>query len=127
MKLSDSEWTVMNVVWQRSPASARDVLEGTAEATGWAYSTVKTILTRLVEKGALSEHKRANTSLYEPCVTREKARREAVRSLLDRAFEGTFGTLLQHLVSDEKLSAKDRDKLSAMLAEQDGKGGAGDG
>ncbi|MEE9126017.1 MAG: BlaI/MecI/CopY family transcriptional regulator [Planctomycetota bacterium] len=115
MKLSDTEWTVINVVWERSPASARDVLEQTEAQTGWAYTTVKTILSRLVEKGALRTRKRANTSLYEPLVSRKDARRSAVRSLLDRAFDGTFGGLLQHLVTDEKLSKKDRERLEAML------------
>ncbi len=115
MKLSDAEWTVINVVWERSVASARDVLEQTEAETGWAYTTVKTILSRLVEKGALRVRKRANTSLYEPLVSRKAARRSAVRSLLDRAFDGAFGGLLQHLVTDEKLSKKDREELKAML------------
>lgn len=115
MKLSDAEWTVINVVWERSPASARDVLEQTEAATGWAYTTVKTLLSRLVDKGALRMRKRANTSFYEPLVSRKDARRSAVRSLLDRAFDGTFGSLLQHLVSDEKLSKKDRERLATML------------
>lgn len=117
MKLSDAEWTVINVVWESSPATARDVLERTEEATGWAYTTVRTILSRLVEKGALRMRKRANTSLYEPLISQRDARRSALRSLLDRAFDGTFGSLLQHLVTDEKLSKKDRQKLEAMLRE----------
>jgi BlaI family penicillinase repressor len=117
MKLSDAEWTVINVVWEHSPATARDVLEQTEAETGWAYTTVKTLLGRLVEKGALRMRKRANTSLYEPLVSRKDARRSAVRSLLDRAFDGAFGSLLQHLVADEKLSKKDREKLLAMMQE----------
>ena len=123
MKLNDSEWTVMQAVWQRSPASARDVLERVVDDTDWAYSTVKTVLARLVEKGALREQKRANTSLYEPLVTREAARREAVRSLLDKAFDGTFGSLVQHMVSAEKLNKREREKLARMLSELDRKGG----
>jgi len=122
MKLNDSEWTVMQAVWQRSPASARDVLERVVDDTDWAYSTVKTVLARLVEKGALREQKRANTSLYEPLVTREAARREAVRSLLDKAFDGTFGSLVQHMVSAEKLNKREREKLARMLSELDRKG-----
>jgi BlaI family penicillinase repressor len=120
MKLSDTEWTVMNAVWAGSPASARDVLERTADETHWAYTTVKTTLARLVDKGVLAEHKRANTSLYDPLLTRDQARHSAVRLLLDKAFDGTFGALLQHLVADEKLSKKDRRKLSEMLADNEG-------
>ncbi len=117
MRLSDAEWTVMNVVWDSSPVTAREVLEGIEPGTEWAYTTVKTMLARLVDKGALRVQKRANTSLYEPLVTRRQAQRSALRSLLDKAFDGTFGSLLQHLVADEKLSKRDRAKLASMLAE----------
>lgn len=122
MKLSDAEWAVMGVVWRRGEASARDVLDETEAETGWAYTTVKTLLARLVEKGALSEHKRANTSIYGPLVTRKRARREALRSLLDRAFDGAFGSLVQHMIKDEKLPKRDRARLAEMLAELDAEG-----
>ena len=109
----------MKAVWEGSPASARDVLERTGSATGWAYSTVKTILTRLVGKGALREGKRTNTSFYVPLVSRDQARRSELRSFLDRAFDGTFGSLLQHLVDDEKLTRRGRRKLAEMIEELD--------
>lgn len=117
-KLNDSEWTVMQAVWERSPASARDVLERVPE-TDWAYTTVKTLLARLVEKGALRERKQGKTSVYEPLVTRESARQAAVRSLLDKAFDGTFGALVQHMVASEKLGRREREKLARLLTELD--------
>jgi predicted transcriptional regulator len=68
--------------------------------------------------------KRANAGLFEPVLTRRQARRSALRSLLDRAFDGTFGALLQHLLAEERLSEHDRKKLADMLDELDrGKGG----
>ena len=132
MKLTDSEWTVMNALWRHSPASTRDVLDTLGHETDWAYTTVKTMLERLVEKGALSSRRRANKNLYEPRITREEARRTAVRSLLDKAFDGAFGPLLQHIVADEKLSGRDRRELERMLADLDREpgsepGGAGRG
>jgi BlaI family penicillinase repressor len=119
MKLSDSEWAVMKAVWQQSPASVRDVLERIEGETGWAYTTVKTMLERLTEKGALRVRKRANASYFEPAVTQKEARKSAVRSLIDRAFDGTFGSLLQHLVAEEKLSTGDRQRLAEMLDKLD--------
>jgi len=119
MKLSDSEWTVMTAVWERSPASVRDVLERIGPETGWAYSTVKTILERLVRKRALEVRKRANLGLFEPLITREAARRAAVRSLLEKAFDGAFGSLVQHLFVVEKLSPKERRHLAKMLEDLD--------
>jgi len=120
MKLTDSEWTVMRAVWEASPdgrrgVSAREVLELVVDETSWAYSTVKTLLTRLVEKGALGERKRANTSVYAPRLTEPQARRTAVSSLVDRAFGGTFGSLFQHLLAEEELSPEERRELQELL------------
>jgi BlaI family transcriptional regulator, penicillinase repressor len=120
MRLSDAEWTVMRAVWNRAPASAREVLDEVGEETGWAYTTVKTLLARLVEKGALSEVRQANINIYEPRITRHEARGSALRSLLDRAFDGTFGSLFQHLIKQERLSARDVQALERMLHEIDG-------
>ena len=119
MRLSDAEWTVMRAVWIRTPASARDVIDEVGEETGWAYTTVKTLLARLVEKGALSEGRQANVNIYEPLITRDEARGSALRSLLDRAFDGTFGSLFQHLIKEERLSARDVKTLERMLHEID--------
>jgi BlaI family penicillinase repressor len=119
MRLSDTEWIVMRAVWSRSPTSAREIHEAVSGETGWAYTTLKTLLARLVEKGVLSERKRANTSVYEPLVSERDARGSALRSLVDRAFDGAFGTLLQHLVTVERLSARDRAALDRLLAEAD--------
>lgn len=115
MQLSDGEWRVMNVVWGLSPITARQVLESLGDDTAWAYTTVKTMMSRLVEKGALATHKRANTSVYEPLVSRADARRSAVKSLLERAFDGAFGPMVQFLAADERLSGKDRDALRSLL------------
>ena len=122
MRLNDSEWTVMQAVWESAPVSARDVLVRVQPETRWAYTTLKTVLARLVEKGALRERKRGNTSFYEPLVTRDAARREAVRSLLDKAFDGTFGALVQHMAATEKLTKKQRAKLARMLEDLDREG-----
>ena len=116
MRLNDSEWAVMQALWERSPASAREVLERVHAQTGWAYTTVRTVLARLAEKGAVLEKKRANTSLYEPLVSRELARRTALRALLDKAFDGTFGDLVLHMIASEKLGKREREKLARLLA-----------
>src|SRR6185295_20290732 len=93
-ELSDAEWKVIRALWTRHPASARDVLETLHGETGWAYTTVKTLLARLVDKGAASMRLRANTSLYEPLVSEDDARRTEVKALLDRAFDGAFAPML---------------------------------
>ncbi len=119
MKLSESEWQIMNALWQRYPASARDVLERLPENINWAYTTVKTMLNRLVDKNAISERKRANTSLYEPLLTKHKARHSAFANLLNNAFEGTVGPLVHFLVEEKKLSPAERKELITLLQKED--------
>ncbi len=109
----------MKAVWQRIPASARDVLEVTEPETSWAYSTVKTILDRLVEKGALKSRLRANTLLYEPVLSREQARRSAIRSLAEKAFDGAIGPLMQFMLAEEELTDRDRRALLRLLEEEE--------
>lgn len=121
MKLTDAEWAVMTAVWEHYPATVREVADRIAAEHDWAYTTVKTILTRLADKGAVAVRKQGHRSLFEPLVARDEARRTAVRSLIDRAFDGAFGTLVQHLLNEEKLSAKETKQLREILRKS-GKG-----
>ena len=115
MKLSDAEWRVMKVVWERADASSRDVLDALAADTAWAYTTVKTLLTRLETKGAVTARLVGQTARYRPAVSRDEARGSALQSLVDRAFEGTLGTLLHHMVDRERLSSADLVELRTLL------------
>jgi BlaI family penicillinase repressor len=119
VKLTEAEWTVMNAVWRKTPASVRDVLDVVGGETGWAHTTVKTMLDRLVAKGVLREKKRANASIYEPRVSREEARTSALRALLARSFDGSFGSLVHHIVREERLSKKERERLARQLEDAD--------
>jgi BlaI family transcriptional regulator, penicillinase repressor len=120
MRLTDAEWQVMNALWQESPATTRDVLSRLPKDVSWAYTTVKTMLARLEAKAVVSASKRGKTTHYTPILTRAKARRSALASLIDRAFEGAMGPLIHCLVGDGKLTGKDREELARLLAEQTG-------
>ncbi len=119
MRLNDSEWKVMQALWDRHPATARDVLEQVEAETAWAYTTVKTLLARLVDKGAVTAGKRGNTSVYDPLLSRSDARYSAVGSRLDKAFGGGVRPLLSFLATDDQLSDREREKLRVLLAELD--------
>jgi len=115
MRISDAEWRVMGVLWERPDSTAREVHAHLLPETGWAYTTVKTMLSRLCEKGAVAESRRGIAGAYRPLVEREEARGTALRGLVDRAFEGTFGSLVHHLVRRERLSAEERAELLRLL------------
>ena len=115
MKLTEAEWQIMNALWQKHPATAREIMDRLPPGVNWAYTTIKTMLTRLVEKQAVGEVKEGNTSVYEPRVSRQKARRSALRSLLDQAFDGALGPLVHFLAEEEQLTAKEKKELRKIL------------
>jgi len=123
MKLTESEWQIMNALWSRHPATAREVAEGLPQDVRWAYTTLKTLLARLVAKQAVSERKRGNTSVYEPLVSREEARHTALSVLLRQAFDGAVEPLLHFLTQERKLSEKERRELIRLLQAEDMKRG----
>ena len=125
MKLTKTEWQVMTALWDQYPATAREVGERLPAKVNWAYTTLKTILTRLLDKGAVSERKRGNTSVYTPAVSRSRARKNALRDLADQAFSGAFGPLMHFLVEDQSLTAAQRAELmDALKADRGEKGEA---
>jgi len=117
MKLSNAEWEIMKALWARHPATAREIGTGLPSGVNWAYTTIKTMLTRLVEKKAVKEHKVGNTSVYDPVLTRKKARRKALQTLADQAFDGAFGPLVHFLVEEQNLSDKQRHELVQFMRE----------
>ncbi len=118
MKLTDAEWLVMNVLWERFPATARGIAERLPKEINWAYTTIKTILARLAEKGVVKESKNGNTSLYEPLLSRKNARRSALASLANQAFDGAFGPLMHFLLEDQKLNAGQKRQLLNAIQRQ---------
>ena len=123
MKLTDPEWQIMNALWQGHPATARDVADRLPDDVRWAYTTIKTMLTRLAAKQAVAEEKRGNVSVYEPLVSLTGARRSALSSLLDKAFDGAVEPMLHFLVRDKKLSERQRRELVRILEDEDSKAG----
>jgi BlaI family penicillinase repressor len=119
MRLSDSEWQLMHALWKKYPATAREVIEQIPGDVKWAYTTVKTMLNRLVTKKAVAERKRANTSVYEPLVSQNKAQHSALASLYDKVLGGTVEPLMHFLAEPKRISDKERKELIRMLQEMD--------
>lgn len=120
--LSDAEWRIMRCLWQsEAPSTARDVLERLpASRRRWAYTTVKTMLDRLAAKGAVAADRSGSTTAYRARVQEADARRRALKSLLDRAFDGAIASLLGFMGQEGQLTARDRRELEALLAPPDG-------
>jgi BlaI family penicillinase repressor len=123
MKLTEAEWLIMNALWEKHPAKARDISKRLPPGVNWAYTTIKTMLTRLVDKKTVRETKKGNTSFYEPLLSRRQARRTALKMLMDRAFDGAFGPLMHFLVEDRNLTPRQRRELIKLLKDSSKKKG----
>jgi len=117
IRISDAEWSVMEVLWARGVSTAADVIAASADR-GWNHSTVRTMLARLVEKGALKYEVDGPRYVYRPAVTRRRCVREESRTFLDRVFKGDVGSLLLHYVSDSNIDAEDLEALRRALDEK---------
>jgi BlaI family penicillinase repressor len=87
-KISESEWQVMNVVWENAPVAAGDVVGILSRKRGWHSRTIRTLLDRLVMKGALKPRLDGKRYLYEPLITIQECRRQESQSFLTRVFGG---------------------------------------
>ncbi len=119
-QISDAEWDVMKVVWDRQPVPASDVVERLAAERGWALRTVKTMLNRLVAKGALDYALDGKRFLYRALVERDACVRHESRSFLSRVFGGAVTPAVVHLLEHSKLTPAEVEQLRQVL-EREGK------
>ena len=115
MQISDAEWFVMNLVWSRKSVDARAVVDELAEKHGWSPATIKTMLHRLVKKGALQHEVDGIRYLYRAKVRRDECIRKESRSFLERVFGGQAAPALLHLVRNSKLSGEEIQEIQALL------------
>jgi predicted transcriptional regulator len=105
----------MNVVWESEPCAAGTVQEALASSHQWAYSTVKTTMDRMVAKGLLTTTAIRNLTLYSARISRADAQRGELQRLLRRAFDGALSPMVQFLVEEEDLSAKEIAELRKVI------------
>lgn len=113
--ISESEWKVMKVLWAKSPQPAYDIIEALAKTEQWHPNTIKTLLSRLHKKKALSVKKYKNLYLYQPLVTEDDFVHAESDSFLQRVFGGSVKPLLVHFARKQKLSASDLEELRTIL------------
>ena len=119
MQISEAESVVMDVLWRRHPLGAEDVVAELADSRHWQEATIKTLLNRLLNKGAIAAEKDGRRYLYSPLLKREAWVLEESRGLLDRLFDGRVAPLVAHFSEQRKLSRKDIAELRKLLEEID--------
>ena len=115
-KISESEWSVMEALWERAPLTASEVAKILQERTGWAENTVRTLLTRLLEKGVL-EASDGSPRLFSPAVSRAECVQVEGSSFMARFFQGAAQPLLVHFARHARLTPEEVQELKRVLDE----------
>jgi BlaI family penicillinase repressor len=113
--IHETEWDLLEALWTRERGTAREIAELLAKKRGWAVSTVKTLLDRMVQKDLVHARQVGNVWEYTPAVRPVEARRSAWTELVEKAFGGSVAPALHFLAKDAKLSKKELAELRALL------------
>ena len=119
MQISEAESVVMEVLWKRNPLSADEVVSALSGQQEWQDATVKTLLNRLLNKGAISAEKDGRRYLYAPVLQRDAWVQGESENLLERMFGGRVAPLVAHFSEQRKLSSADIAELKRLITELD--------
>jgi BlaI family transcriptional regulator, penicillinase repressor len=112
---SESEMQVLAALWDDAPQTAADLTARVGRANGWTQATVKTLLARLVQKGAVAAEADGRRYLYRPAVDRDAAVGDESQRFVDRLFGGRVSPLIAHLADREALTDTDIAEIEALL------------
>lgn len=113
--ITEAESRIMQVLWNRSPLSAEEVVRAVEPETRWHEKTIKTLLNRLLRKHAIRAERDGRRYLYSPLLQREEWQAEESRNLLDRVFGGRLTPLLAHFSQQERLGSDELAELRRLL------------
>ncbi|MBP1994384.1 BlaI/MecI/CopY family transcriptional regulator [Paenibacillus eucommiae] len=117
-QISDAEWEVMKVLWAKSPMSSSEVVVMLEGKSNWKAKTIKTLISRLVQKKAVGFKEEGRTYHYYPIVTQEECSKAESQSFLKRIYGGALQPMFVHFLQEEKLSQKDIEELKNILEEK---------
>ena len=115
INLTNSEWYVMDCLWQRTSMTVMELVGALNQRLGWAKSTTITTLRRMEDKGLVLCTVEGRTKHYAPAVQRDQAARRETRSFLDKVYRGSVGLMVSALAEDQALSKAEIDELYEIL------------
>ena len=117
MKLFDSEWKVMEVLWQENDLTAKEISLRLAERVGWNKNTTYTVIKKWIDKGAIE--RREPNFICHAALTRRQAQKEEANTLVDKVFGGSAELLFASILSDRSLTREEIERLKALVEAQE--------
>lgn len=117
-KISESEWLIMKVIWDENPITSKRVVEVLSGSTKWKPKTIKTLLSRLVQKGAVGHENEGRGYLYYPLIEETVLVKAESKSFLKRVFRGALKPMIATMVESENLSEEEIEELKRLLSKK---------
>ena len=124
VELTEAEWSIIKAVWETEPCTAPAIQEKLFTPTGWHYSTVRTMMDRMVAKGVLKAKKAGKLTIYQSAVTRVQAQSGELFYALKHAFNGALTPMVQCLLDTQDISPAELDELKKIIAAHESVGAA---
>ena len=119
MKLTDAEWTVMEVLWSDDRFALGEITSALKDTKGWNKNTVMTYLTRMEKKGLVNIDRSADYHAYTPRVTKDECSKQERDILLNKVYGGAVGDLIAAFLKESRISAEEKEKLNRLLDEME--------
>lgn len=115
MKITDSEWEVMDILWNSEESLSTKDIMGKLEHDKWSLATVKTLVNRLLKKGAIDYKSEGKAYMYYPLIKKTMAVREEKKGFLEKVFKGSEKDMILNMVKESTLSEDEIDELRNLL------------
>lgn len=113
--LSENEWYIMQVLWEKSPSTLREICDAIKESKGWTKHAVSSFLKRMQEKGAIAVDESGKVKAYSAIWNREDTILEETHSILDRVYRGDLLLMVSNAVKEQNLSKEEIEEMKHML------------
>ncbi|MFJ9496500.1 penicillinase repressor BlaI [Brevibacillus centrosporus] len=113
--ITEAEWEVMNVLWEKSPQAANEVILSLQEKMDWKPKTIRTLLDRLVKKEVVGVNQNQKVYTFYPRYTQAECQIAEAQSFLKRIYGGTMKSMLVQFIQDDSLSEEDMKELRSIL------------
>ena len=117
-KISDAEWRVMKLLWEKSPRTANEIVDELEGNVNWNAQTIRTLINRLVQKGAINFEKDGRAYLYYPTVKERDVQRAETKSFISRVFSGAMKPMIATFLEETDLSEEEIDDLERLLQQK---------
>ncbi|MFB5675184.1 penicillinase repressor BlaI [Paenibacillus terreus] len=117
-RISEAEWEVMNVLWEKAPRTASEVIHALQEKTDWKPKTIRTLLDRLVKKEVVGVNQSYKVYAFIPLYTQNECQIAEAKSFLNRIYGGTMKSMLVQFFEEQSITEEEMNELRTILQEK---------